>query len=351
LLQPILTGTPSTLRWLPPYLFLGIYEHLLCPTNGFPLLGALAHTGLLSTAGMMLLAFATYPVAYLRRTRQAIEGGRPAHRPAAVGRLVSRLLNRALLNDGRRRAIFHWISQTLLRTQRTRLLLALVAAFVLAAPVAVWMVSLQPASAENAALLLQLARLAIPAAAFFAVAGLRTALRSPVAQSGAWIFRVIFGRPKMTHRKGAAIWVSGCACVVTTLTAIVVQLVDLRDPFRTLEFARQAGVGIILALLLTDILFFRECATPFTELRASSVNDLSITVVSCFVLFPVSALALVTFEPWLMHAGSHSLIMVIVAALVHAGFRILTASSHRNAFQAVDMEEDPLLPGEIGLRN
>ncbi len=350
LLQSLLVSS-STLRWFPPFWFLGLYEHLLLHAEAPPVFAPLARSGLVATALAVLVSLVTYPAAYTRRTRQAIEGGDAPTHSAAPSLLLAELLGRTVLRDGRGRAIFFWISQTLPRTGRTRLLLAFVTALILAAPLAVLLLRLVPATYTGNLLIFELAHLAIPAAAFFTIIGLRTAFRAPVAQRGAWAFRVIYGRPGAVHRLGAEVWAVLYGCIVTTLTTLLIYQVIPPTLRISWSIAGQVLVGALLSVLLADLLFLEEHAIPFTELRVSTVNDLSFTVVLYFVLFPVAALAFVSLESWIEVSRMRGLLVFVIAALAHGFLRLLHISDAKRTISGTGMEEEALLPGEIGLRD
>lgn len=351
LLPSLLSFSSSMLRWFPPFWFLGLYEHLLLHAGAPPVFAPLAKSGLVATALVMLVSLVTYPAAHDRRTRQVIEGVDVPTRSAAPSLLLAELLGHTVLRDSRGRAIFLWISQTLPRTRRTRLLLAFIAALILAAPLSVLLLRLVPATHAGNWLIFEVAHLAIPATAFFTITGLRTAFHAPVAQRGAWAFRVIHGRPDAAHRLGAEVWAAVCGCSVTTLTALLIYQVippALRDAW---SIPGQVLIGALLSVLLADLLFLQERATPFTEPRASTVNDLSFTVVLYFVLFPVSALAFVSLEAWAEVSQTRGLLVLLIAVLTHGFLRLLHTFNAKGAALGTGMEEEALLPGEIGLRD
>ena len=66
--------------------------------------------------------------------------------------------------------------------------------------------------------------MAIPMMAFWTVAGLRAAFRSPVAEKARWVFRVIHGRPQVDHMCAAEFWVAIFISAVTIATAIALHV-------------------------------------------------------------------------------------------------------------------------------
>lgn len=352
--------------WFPPFWFLGLYERLLHGAAVAAPFAALAQTGLLATMSAAALASVTYPMAYTRKIRQAIEGTITTRGPLPGAWLFAAPLRHTPLRDPRARAIAGWVSQTLWRLERTRLLLALFAAFTLAAPLAAWLLHATlhaphhpalpgapgplaeaAATSANAALLATLTRFAIPAAALFTVAGLRTALRAPVGLRGAWAFRVVCGHPRSVHRRGARLWVASAASLLCILVACLVPA-TATNPLWTRT--TQAVLGILLSVLLTDLFFLSETAFPFTARRAPSVNDLSFTAVTYGVLFPVTSLLLLAGETWFAGSAAHVLLASAAVAALHTALLSFNRRRHPDGCEDAHMDEDALLPGEIGLR-
>ena len=111
-----------------------------------------------------------------------------------------------------RRAVFHFINQTLLRVQRYRIYLVLyggVGLSVLIATVLRLTVIKGHLRAEASA---DGIRVAVGIVAFWVITGLRTAFVSPGNQRGNWIFRFMHGRPAnfdaaMDELVAAKLWV------------------------------------------------------------------------------------------------------------------------------------------------
>ena len=66
-----------------------------------------------------------YPIAYLRRVRQLVDGPGARSTRNRLGLMIVRLSHGTLVRPPVRRAVFHFISQTLLRVQRYRIYLVL----------------------------------------------------------------------------------------------------------------------------------------------------------------------------------------------------------------------------------
>ena len=118
------SGSGYTLCF-PPFWFLGIYQRLMEGPSALPMYSRLAQIGcvaLLATAGLAALA---YPIAYMRRVRQLVEGPGARARRNWAALPLHKLLHATLVRTPIRRAVFHFISQSLLRVQRYRIYLVL----------------------------------------------------------------------------------------------------------------------------------------------------------------------------------------------------------------------------------
>ena len=82
-------GGPAV-RWFPPFWFLGVYEFVMHGGGGSAIWASLAGTAVLATAGAIVLAAATYPLAYARRVKQLLEGVDSRHRRSVVSGVVRR---------------------------------------------------------------------------------------------------------------------------------------------------------------------------------------------------------------------------------------------------------------------
>ncbi len=205
---PDLLGTRSVaVHWFPPFWFLGFYELLLHGNAAPPVFRALAHTGLLSTLVVAVIALAAYPLAYSRRTRHQIEGTALRQGSTHVASVFQRLLHLLVIRTPRSRAIFHFAAQTIARLQRLHLYLAMYAGLGLALVLSSLVVFQLDHDRLAMAVSPSGVRLVLPVLAFWIVAGLRTALLSPLGRAGSWVFRVIGGQPNFEDLRGAEIFV------------------------------------------------------------------------------------------------------------------------------------------------
>jgi hypothetical protein len=349
-LDALLRSNSRAVFWFPPFWFLGLYEHLLQGESAAPVFSTLGRIAVRATTVAAIVALVTYPLAHARRVRQIVEGAGMRNQ-GVWWKPFQGLLHMTLLREPRRRAVFHLISQTVWRTQRLRLLLAVFGGLGLAMTIS----SVLLVRIGGGSLGFELSpygmRLAIPVMAFWTVAGLRAAFRTPVAEKASWIFWVIHGRPKVDHLGAAEIWVATCTSMVTLATATVLHVfapVGLRGVG---VFLFQMLIAVAASVLLTDIFFLSEKAIPFTKAQTYSVSNLSFVVITYFVLFPAFALCLVAAEPWMEANPLHLAIAIVCAVGIHIILGRVKVREINARGGTLEMDEVILRPGEMGLRS
>ena len=124
-LQALLLSGSATIRYFPPFWFLGIYESLLTGSSAPAIFHTLARNGCYALVFMVACTLLTYPLAYRRRVRQLIEGSAASSTSGGTNVVIRHVLHTTLLRQPPQRAIFHFISQTILRSQRQRITLAM----------------------------------------------------------------------------------------------------------------------------------------------------------------------------------------------------------------------------------
>ena len=202
-LFPVLSGAvPAFLKsgstyvlCFPPFWFLGIYQRILEGPAALPIFSKLAQIGCVALLITVSLAMLSYPIAYLRRVRRLIEGPGSLDTRAWVARPLDKLLHATLIRPPVRRAVFHFITQTVMRVQRYRIYLVLYGgvglSFVIATILRLTVVHGQVRMGISPDGM----RAAIGIVAFWTITGLRMAFVSPGNQQGSWVFRIVHGRP------------------------------------------------------------------------------------------------------------------------------------------------------------
>jgi hypothetical protein len=297
-LKALLGSGSIAVRLFPPFWFLGVYEFLLRGFTALPVYLALAKMAVAATVGAIVLAVVSYPLAYARRVGQLVEGTISTHKRSVVAGMCRRLLHVTLLRSPQRRAIYHYISQTILRIPRLRLYLTIYAGVGLSLAI-------------SGILLLDVrgghigfhvsewgVRSVTPVLAFLIVIGMRTAMDAPVGLQGSWIFLVVHGRPLPEHLRAVFLWVSLC------LSAAAVASVGLLLFFAPaalrglLPIATQLVMAVGLTILLAKTFLLRIREIPFTATRVPLTTDLPISFVRYAVIFPAFVFFVVEHEPW-----------------------------------------------------
>ena len=350
-IQPLFTANVAAVRWFPPFWFLGVYERLLQGPSTSPLFTHLARTGSLALAAMIALVFITYPLAYRRRVRQVIEGGQTQETTHRNASSLRHLLHVVLVRLPAQRSVFHFVSQTILRAQRQRIMLALYGGLALALSLANMLVLHIVGGRIRPALLPYGIRAAVPIMAFWTVIALTSILSAPIDRRGAWIFSVLLGRPGHGHFAGTRLWITAWAVVISGSTASILHLLSPLAMRMPRIFAGQLLVAAGLSLLLTDMRLFSVRTIPFTHLRTSSVSDFPLMIVRYFVLFPVLVSVVVSAEHWIEASLPHLVETALLFAVAHMVFVQANARSIRQSTIETPLEESEEFLQRLGLRD
>jgi hypothetical protein len=364
LLFPVISGAvPVMLRsgstyalCFPPFWFLGIYQRLMEGPSAMPIFTKLAQIGwvaMLATTGLAALA---YPIAYIRRVRQLVEGpGTHANRNWAASPL-GRLAHVSLVRTPLRRAVFHFISQTLLRVQRYRIYLVLyggVGLSVIAASILRLAVAHQRIQVEISS---DGIRAAIAIVAFWTIAGLRVAFVSPGNQQGSWVFRLVHGRPPhyqaaMEQLQAAKTWVLSWALVITLGACAAFRIFA---PLQLLTLPATLSlllIGAGMCVLLTDIFFLNVKIVPFSGEPTREQPSLAASLLKYIAFAPGVALLPLIAEPWIEMSAEHIVLAAVAIAAGHLALRgrhRTIIREHCNMPALEDGEED--FPMRLGLR-
>jgi hypothetical protein len=346
----VLVNQPAA-RYFPPFWFLGIYETLLAGSSSLPVFIGLAKAGCVALAAVFALTIVSYPLAYRRRMRYLIEGSETFDtRNLAIAPIYG-VLHATLLRNAMQRGIYHFISCSLLRTQRHRVYMAMYGGLGLALLVACTV--LLRVSHGHLGLVLSPdgLRAAVPIAAFWTIAGLRTAFLSPTDRRGGWIFRVILGRPTSAQLGTTVRWILPCVLGLTLGMVALINRVAPPELRGWNSLSCQVLVAVGLCLLLTDALFLKVRTIPFTgEARAPATN-LAFVLLQYFGFFPPLVLLWVGLEPWLEASVWHVVGMVAVIGAVHLALLRIHSKDAEYHANLIDLDEDEEeFPQRLGLR-
>ncbi|MDR3792082.1 MAG: hypothetical protein P4L03_01755 [Terracidiphilus sp.] len=363
-LFPVFSGVvPALLKagsryalFCPPFWFLGVYQTILEGPAALPIYATLARIGASALLLATALAVLTYPLAYLRRVRQLIEG--PATRTTRNGlrRPLDAVLHATVLRPPVRRAVFHFISQTILRVPRYRIYLALYAGMGFSVVAAAILRFTVVHDSVRIAISTDGLRSALGIVAFWVIAGMRMAFVSSGNQQGSWVFRIVHGRPPhllpaLELLQAAKLWVLLASGAITLAAGLALRLLAPPPLLAWPATASQILVAGGMCLLLTDIFFFNVTAVAFTGEPTRGQPNLAFTVLKYYTAFPVVAILPIVAEWWVEKGPRH---MVFAAATVAAAHLALEyrhraiVRQHCNQPALEEGEED--FPMKLGLR-
>lgn len=309
---PVLSGvTPQILQsgnrsvlLFPPFWFLGIYQRILDGPAAKPVLSALASCGVVATLAAGLLVVAAYPVAYVRRLHQLLQGTPLRSTRNRFACVIQVPLHMAAARTPAARAVFHFIGQTLLRVPRYRIYLVLYGGVGLASVVAT--VFRLHVTRQGVGLSIDDIgfRMVIGLIAFWTIAGLRTSFVSAGNRQGAWIWRSISGDPpplrvKLQTASAAQRWAMICGLSVTFAALSLLRIDAPPELKTTLSTAAQFTLAAGCCVLLTDFLFLRCDTIPFTGTVNGAQDNLALTVLGYFTLLPLVMACSIACEQWM----------------------------------------------------
>lgn len=303
-LPELLRSDPWYVRCFPLFWFLGIYQRILEGPSALPVYAQFARTGCMATLLAATIVAFTYPLAYVRRTRQLIEGGSAHPHRDWLAHFISGMVNRLIVRAPEQRAIFHYVTQTLFRVPRYRIYLVLYGGVGLSIVVASILRFSVVQNQVRAGISAGGLRASIGIVTFWAIAGLRVTFLSPGNQQGSWIFHSIHGRPpeiraalKQLHavRIWALLFVStltGAACLIAWAIAPS-DFLTWRTG--TAQFITAAG----LCLLLNDLFFLHVTTLAFTGEDTGESPNLAIAIAKYLTFFPLVVWLSVASGPWI----------------------------------------------------
>jgi hypothetical protein len=266
-------------RWMPPVWFLGVYERVLHGDAALPFAAEMAQRGLIATVAAAVVAAVTYPLAWVRVRRMAIEGS--SGRGLRPWRGVERLVQLVVRRPGER-AVFAFIGQTIARNNRYQVYLAMYCGIGIALAIACsvgfsvhagqihWSVSKDGLHAMT------------PLMMFWVVTGLRAAFGLPVNLQAGWIFRVT-GVKLSECAAAARSWSMMCAMIVLVCILLVLWLLS----WGARPLLAQTGAGFCVALLLTNAFFAEPDAVPFNKPRMPGKSKWALLLTLYFGVLPV----------------------------------------------------------------
>lgn len=330
LLFPVFSGVVPHLlqsgswyvRCIPPLWFLGIYQRLMEGPAAMPIYGQLARIGYLATLVVCAIAVSTYPLAYLRKTRQLVEGSSLHRARKWTFGALSRIFHATIVRIPEQRAIFHYITQTLFRVPRYRIYLVLYGGVGLSIVIA----SVLRFSIADEQIHMVVStdglRASVGIVAFWAITGLHLAFLSPGNHQGSWIFHHVHGRPPeigaaLKQLSAAKIWALLFVAILTGGAFLMTCAIAPQDfqPWRVVT--AQILVALGFCLLLTDLFFLHVTTVAFTDEPTGESPSLAMTVAKYFTFFPIVVWLSVTLGPWIEDRGWHFIAIAIGLLVAH----------------------------------
>ena len=363
-LFPVFSGVVPTLLkssnayvlLCPPFWFLGIYQFLMEGPAALPIYTALAKIGVMALVLAVALSVLSYPLAYLRRVSQLVEGPSKRVNRNALARPINHFLHGFLIRLPIRRAVFHFISQTVLRVPRYRIYFVLYGGVGLS----VITTAILRFNVLHGTVRMGISsdgiRSALGIVAFWVIAGMRMAFVSSGNQQGSWIFRFIHGRPPqvvlaLQQLQAAKTWVILWAATTTLVAYIALRTISPGELLTWPATIAQIVVACGLCLLLTDILFLKVTTVPFTGEPTRDQPNLAFTVLKYYTIFPLPAVIPIATEPWIAKSAPHMIIAVVFIAAAHLALLYrhrAIVRLHCDLPGLEDGEED--FPMKLGLR-
>ena len=302
--------SPSA-KFFPLLWFEALYEAVLGGTTSTPFARELSRYALACMPALFVSVALSYPAAWGRRRRMALEGAQSAQ--LRDNRLWAALTHGTLLRGADQRAVFHFIGHTLSRLSRYHVLLAAYCGTGLALSITT-AVSVKDVSGHlHMSLWLTGVRGALPLLLFWTVAGLHVAFLLPDDLGARWIYRLA---PLQIHRVVSTTKLLLVAVCLIVVAAFVAALALCR--WHGFNLISQLVFGAIYAVLLTDVFFFFQSCIPFTRPRLPGRGSLPLALAVFVFGAPVSILLAVTLERWV---GSSALKLETACAasvLLHA---------------------------------
>ena len=364
LLFPILSGvTPALLQshnlailWFPPFWFLGMDQALLDGPAALPIFRELTTTGLAALLAAGVIAVFAYPLAYVRRVKHLLVGAPSRARQTRWVRPFNSVLHAGAVRSPIGRSVFHFINQTLLRVLRYRIYLVLYGGVGLSVLVA----TVLRLSVTHGQLVVQASadgiRAAVGIVAFWVATGLRTAFTSSGNQAGAWVFRLVHGRPPnfsagIEELRASKMWALLCTAGSSMASVLILRLAAPQEFLTWRSTAAQLLVSIGISVILVDAFFANVSTIPFTGEVVSGKPNLAFTLLQFFTFFPAVIMLSLFCDQWIEGNWVHFGLAALVVLVAHLWF-----NNHHREFVRIHSDQPELEDGEdefpmrLGLR-
>ena len=253
-------------RYIPAYWFTGLYERLRPATGdaGLLSLGKMALPGLVWVLAIFAL---THLPGYRRQARRLMEA--PPSNPAGPGRLrvvLTAAVDRLLLKDPVQQGVYHFIGQTISRSMKHRLFLAIYAGF----GAALVVFGIDRDGGEGLLSLLIRGQRFVPdpiglmrvpfTLSFILITGMRAAFSFPAELTANWAFQISDANQTRQCMIAMRKWIVMCGVVPLFLLLAPLELAF----FSWTVVLIQMVFGLTASILLVEVMFFDFRKIPFT---------------------------------------------------------------------------------------
>jgi hypothetical protein len=314
-LQTWLAEPLGIARWMPPLWFLGVYQYLLHGGAAQPFAREMTRYAVDGTLASALVVLLTYPLAWTRMRRMALEGS--SHKRRRHSQWWTGLIHRVVRRPGER-AVFHFIGQTIARKNRYQVYLAMYCGSGLALAIACAVVFRTDARSTQPALSQEGLHAVMPLLLFWVVAGLRAAFAFPMDMSAGWVFRVTGASVGECAAAGRR-WAVLCASIVMCSILAVLHFAgwDLR------HLLVQLVCGICLCTLLTDGFFVFHKGVPFNQPRMPGTKSLPLMLTLYVGILPPALVGFIHLETHYERTPVDLLLFGLGVSALHLGLRRL----------------------------
>lgn len=335
----LLSGQLGWMRWQPTLWFLAVYERLLLGSAAPEFARQLSGYAYRAVAITAVVAVATYPLAWARMRRMAIEGG--ARRRGEPPRWIASAIHR-VVREPVERAVFHFIGQTITRNNQYQVYLAMYCGTGLALATAC-AITFHTKGPTGWGLSEEGLHAVMPLLVFWVVAGLRAAFAFPMNLPAAWVYRVTRTTEDALNEcaEAASRWALICAFgVIACVTAALAGL-----GWDVPGLLVQVVSGVCLALLLTDAFFMFLQRVPFAQPRMPGKTSLPLMLTLYIGVLPVFLFEMVRLE--MTFERSLAKLMLVACGVVATHLAVL----RRSRRQVESEEEMEGYEGEFQLLN
>jgi hypothetical protein len=272
-----------------------VYERLLHGNDAAQFARQLSKYAYCAVGITAAIAVATYPLAWARMRRMAIEGGvgRRSEPPKWIAGTIHRVVRKPA-----QRAVFHFVGQTIVRNNHYQVHLAMYCGTGLALAVAC-AVTFHTKGLAGWALSERGLHAVVPLLVFWTVAGLRAAFAFTLNLPAAWVYRVTRVTEDALNdcAEAGSRWALMCALGVTL--GIATLLACLGWDARRLLVQMACGAGV--AVLLTDAFFMFLQSVPFAQPRMPGKTSLPLMLTLYVGVLPVFVFEMARLEISLEH--------------------------------------------------